>query len=1403
MGNNRAIRLGSLSLVVLALFACEGGGCQGMEPIPAGFDTTDRVEHAAQVRLTDSGLRFLETSLFPIVSESLPDGIEVPVPEKVKAGPLDIVLCETADCLARITLESLTLTPSSPNHLAARVLVGMDSRNGNGDKARWDGTCDLEIDTSRGDRPVIGMDVEVALVEETEGPRAGYTRVEVERVEIAEGYEIEGDDIDFSGLIGVCNVFDWVQGLLVGAIEGQLQSVVDSALCQKRGPVACPPATYAVPDENDPESVCRFGPAEEDRCVPILLGVEGQADLGQALLSSISPGALAPVQFLAAATGDLESAPEGVSLSVGLGLRSMDEAFELSPGHNPCVPETIAPPKPQIPRVNAFRSNGGVSEEDVHVSLGIAEDFLNYAAYHFFDSGGLCLSAGTELSQQLSSGLFSLLIPEIRELTFPTPSAPIRMAVRPQAQPVFEIGEGSESDPLLSLSVPSLEVDIYAYMSERYVRFMTLRTNLKVALNLETQGDVLAPTIVRLEATGSEVSHSALLREDPKALAELLESLVGQLAGSIADSLGEFTLPEIMGMGLWLPNQGITAVEAGPHEFLALALRLTRNESAPARTETEASLVEVRLDPRAQSLATFAQADPGEVTIEVNSATGLLGYQRLEVSTRVDKGPWSPWTDGPQVRVRSNLLKLEGRHEVQVRTRLAGLPETTDRTPAVIPVTVDHQAPVLRLSKTDTPDVIALVAADIVDPARALSVRVRPLGGKFGPFAPLDTLPVVDGRQNTYAISVSGLPHPNHVLSGHASYEVQVRDSSGLTSNARIAMSPARAPVASPSKANTGASMVVAQETLAPRGLELPGCAVTPAPQHGRMPAWMLCLGLAVIGAWRRRTTRRHRAHARNGATATRRWNSLRLAAFLVALLSGCSCNDAPACANGCEAAPEGTTLGQICCPSRAMCVNYDLVEVCAPGYACKGPEHVRITGSCELSCDACELQPPLDEGVMATHTDHTVMDNGDVIVSGYAPGVLPGQRYGDLVVGRIAAGTDALQFTLVDGVPAEGRVNGDPDGFRRGIIDPGDDVGRYSSITHVGETLYISYYDATHGHLRVASGPLGELKVRTIDDEGDAGRYSSIAATPNGRVAVAYLGVALDESSGAVTSQVRVAELVHTESTADFRVRTVFSAPMPCRPEFCGEAQACLETGLCAPEDERECDPGCEDGMACVAGACEKDLADSFIEDRPPAVGVFTRLAQLNGAWVLAFQDNQAGRVMISYESNGAFVTPIEVDSGMAGAGLSLAIDEATQTAHLAYQKRATGALVYTRVQLTGNAPQIDRYQVDRGLGPVDEPFLDGRHVVGEDTAITLRRDGTLRIAYQDATAGHAKMATFASTGDPAFQIEVLDDTETSGFFVRESEVLGAAGAELVTTLLFRTPEAGVTRVLRTPPAP
>ncbi len=1284
------------------LIACGGGGCGGcgdgcgVAPIPGGFPIEQRVPNSAQVRLTDEGIAFLENNADALVALALPDGLEFPIPPTTTrqsisvCGNTQIEICRDGNCLVRGEIRSLDLQAQPPNGLRATIRLSLESlrctsRNPDGscaaasngplnirlsDSFLCSGGINATLNTTRGSRPDIGIIADIGLEEEDEVARRGYTKVVVRSVGLEPGRGFEsgnGTDITLDGdggLIGF--VVDLLPGIilnaLVGTLEDQvgslLQDTIDEQLCTTQGEYGCPTGTFAVPAGDDPDAVCRYAANADAACVPTLLGTDGQGDLGAAFLGSISPGTHAPGQFLLAAGGDGEAVNEGMSVFMYGGFLGTSRDFATVYPHNPCVPVIEPPAIPTIPRAAIFRANTieGLAS-DPHVGIGLSEDFLNHAGYGAFDAGLLCIGAGTSLSQQLSSGLFSLLVPSLNRLTFPEESVPLAVMLRPQRPPTFEIGIGTEDEPLLTVLLDDLQVDFYVWSNERYVRFMTYQADLSLGINLSVMDGEIVPNVVGLTATESTVTNfEDLLDEDPERLAGVIQSVLETFAGMAFGDLGGFALPELMGLELQVQEGGVRGVAEGESEFLGIFanLAVAGAEAFSAPVDTRLALGALELDHRSMTLEHWGDGALPRLHVDL-SAEGPSGAE-LEYSVRLDGMAWSAWTRDPHVVIEDAALRFQARHVVEARARVVGERDSVDLSPAIEQVLVDITAPELELVTEAAGTRIA--AWDVL--AEHLDYRWRLVGdsswSEWERLGDRTILPVI------------------------GDVEVEVRDEAENVASASSALIRG---VGNPNAEGGCGS-----------------CAVD-SPTGGAKGTFVALL--AVLGAMlarRRKEPRRGRSFRANAMSA----RSFLLFTLPVLLaVTGCDCGGKN---------PPADLDGGI-------------------------PEDGDVT------TDGGTLRP-LEPGLLAMHLDMTALTDGTLVLSGYSPGALPSTRYGDLVVGSWN-GT-SVSWEIVDGVPDVAPTR-DPESWRGGIADEGDDVGLFTSIVNDGGTLVIAYHDRTNGALKVASGTLGgEWSVTEVDGDGAQG-YTSLVRTSSGW-AVSYLAITPPATlPGRPVSQVRVATA--SSPGGPWTVAEVTGGEIACRPQFCGGAD-CLATGECTS------DPG------------EAEvLDDPYVEDLPPAIGLHTSLAATSSGLALAYYSRAEGNLYgVSFEG-GAWGTPFLIDgygvgdpnTGDCGLHASLAVDSAGVW-HVAYVDGAEEALKYARIEGT----TITRELVDDGE---TEGSTDGRHVVGDDADIAVTASGEVRIAYQDATRQDARFARKASGG--AWAVTVIDESDSTGYFTTQ----------------------------------
>ena len=785
----------------MLVFACGGGGCSGcagcgISPIPGAFPVAQRIPNSAQVRLTSGGIGFLESNITPIITNVLGTGLDFPVhtiSQSITVGT--ITICNDDHCTAHIDIESVDITPTTPNELVIHLRAILHSRHGSCvpgaagcnlstfTNAHWPGTvhvlfdtsCNVGIDTTAGSRDYVGLTATLRLSNITGHPaRNGYTQLEVVSVALTSGEDVEDADLDLTG--GVCGVasgIGFVKNLIVSQITGQLSGLINGAigdnLCTRVGPTGCPTGTFPDPtNPMDPMTVCRYGAAHSDACVPMLLGTDGRGDLGGSFLGGFSPGTHAPIQLVLAAGGDGIAMNNGMTVDMVGGFMSMDRTFTTSPGHNSCVPR-IDPPTPFPPviaQAPAFLGNviPGTTTS-AHLGIGIAEDYMNYAGYGMFDSGMLCIGTGTRLSQQLSTGLLSALVRSLNALTFPETNSAVAISVRPQLPPTFTVGTDPGS-PLLTITLPHAMIDFYVWSTERYVRFMTYQTDLVIAMNLEANAGHITPMIVSVTPTHSVVTNSELLAEPPAMLASTLETVIHSFAGMLTSGIGPVNLPAIMGFNLDVPPGGIIGVANGDDRFLSIWANLALAHDTRA-IDTQVELSDLVLSPESMEVEHWGQTHN---TLWVHFASeGAETSEQVEYQYRVDQGPWSAWTRDQSIQIDDDVLLLQARHQVEARSRIVGSEHTIDATPASATILVDTIPPTVELARS--PNGMAATADDIISEGD-LTYRFRVDHGEWSAWS----------TQDEIALGADALAQARLTV------EVEARDEAGNVGSAQQAL---------------------------------------------------------------------------------------------------------------------------------------------------------------------------------------------------------------------------------------------------------------------------------------------------------------------------------------------------------------------------------------------------------------------------------------------------------------------------------------------------------------------------------------------------------------------------------------------------------------------------------------
>ncbi len=1343
-----------------------------MTPLPQGFPVKDRIENAASVRLTKAGLEFMNDNLSSLIGQFggdlLKDGVfvqEIPKSEtNVSLGVnIPITICPQGSdpngkphrCVIEADIKTST-DPANPNRLKLKTAAPNLIKLGGNLKTKAelinlsakligiDAPIQVSIgkgkngDCSSSNFTDVPVDVDVAIVTDTNqahGARTGLSRVKISKFDL----NIPEGDVHICGKCDtpiVCNVWDGVigfagglaKGLLIDQLKGPLQDQIDSALCIKGDPNVSPPCPVgsSPKDPKDPGSTCVFDD-NKDECASFALGTEGTINLGGAL-SSFSPTTTGGLDFLFG-VGGLSPNPNNGGLPLG-DLNPINEgaSLALSGGANAnplskCVNPAVLQKPTNIPTPQLLLGNdvpGWPSDiPPPHFGLALSEAFVNYAMGGIYNSGLLCLQIGTDQVAQLNASALGLLIPSFKTLPLQKQNAPVGLVMKPTNPPTVKVGTGADpkKDPTLGIDLKGLGIDFYVWSSDRYIRAFSASFDLGVPVNLSVSKEGLTPQISDLAISGMKITNSELLSESPAKIAGGLEGLLGAAVGqalggglspidlsSALASLG-FTLniPESVDGG---ESPGIRKVTEGSHNFLGIFASLgiagaqpQAYKLPPQASKTSARITDRKIDPAGLRITTASRSNAPTLLV---SASSSLAGQKIQYSYRVDKGFWRPWTSADQLVIRDDMLQIQGKHTIYIKSRVQGQPLTEDPEPIAIPVTLDVEPPRVQLRRDG--DALAVRAVDDVADDAELKVRHAIDQGAFTDWEPYHegiriprqgnkvTVEVKDGEENITTIS--------QALRGKV-------DETGKASSDGC------------------------------------GCSV---PGQSSTGSWQLC-ALGVAGVLTLLRSRRRRL---------RRLREVAAGVTVMAVAgswSGCSCSD------------DGANTDQI-----------------APAGGSGGEGGGGPTNPCNPD-DGCETLQP---GLIGSYTSAAAASDGTLWIAGYNEGDLnEGYPYGDLVVGKYSAEKNAVEWQTVDGTNPDEEV--DPtayntEGWRGGKVDPGPDVGLWTSIAvGEGDKPMVAYHDVTNGALKFASfdgEKWSSYTVQQKDKKSQIGRYAKMVLV-GGKPVIAYMFYEPGQG-GFASSGVRVArgKTAVPAAPGDWAFEDAFvNAQTPCRASLCEGNNKCnLASGKCEAVVDG-CDK-CGSDSACFAGDGGPKCQDIATAAKPEAylnaTGLYVAAALLpsKSDIGLAFYDRIRGNVWVA-RKEGAWAAKLAdgqngdnpgTDTGDMGIGLSLAIDDKGDW-HLAYVSGLDETLRY--LALPGGAPGPASTVVDYGGPPnVNEPSAD-KNLVGDDSSIRVA-GGKITIAYQNATGGKLRVAT-SSDGKVWSRTEVQQNGKFAGYFSQQ----------------------------------
>lgn len=310
-----------------------------------------------------------------------------------------------------------------------------------------------------------------------------------------------------------------------------------------------------------------------------------------------------------------------------------------------------------------------------------------------------------------------------------------------------------------------------------------------------------------------------------------------------------------------------------------------------------------------------------------------------------------------------------------------------------------------------------------------------------------------------------------------------------------------------------------------------------------------------------------------------------------------------------------------------------------------------------------------------------------------------------------------------------------------------------------------VSYYDATNKKLKfavLASAEDRSWKTITLKEQPGAnvGRYSKMVMV-GGKPVIAFLQIE-SGNGGKTRSKVIVARanIEVPQEASDFRFEdAAVEEENPCASTTCAGGQQCVKTtGVCTPT-VGGCTPAdCGAGKACVteAGKATCVATKSNTQTYPDVFGDYISLAQSAGKLGMVVYDRPHGNLVALDEQGegkwgrtivdgetGSRKDKTAIDTGDVGVAASLAIDN-SGTWHITYVSGLDETLRY--ITVTGGKPGKSEI-IDDGSTVDGKAFPDGKHVIGDDSAVRAEGD-VITVYYQDATIGTLRRAAGTKSG-------------------------------------------------------
>jgi hypothetical protein len=1252
-----------------------------MAPLPNGSLPADQtIEGGAQVRVTPAGFTKLTAIVPAVLNDSLDDGFCLGENQVVDAGIAEASICSgndgmcTPGCQIDILVDSVDMSVPQDDTFNVRVQFDLDADIRIDYEVFWviSGNCNVDATLNDG---VIDVDIAFGI-----DPATGELTINLDQIR-----QLDISGLSLSGCGGLADIVDAALGLVSALLDSFLGDFILDFLT----PVIDDLIQGFLPDP---------------------LGLEGVMDLGD-MLGSVSPGTSATMEMRMVPGGYVALQNGGLSLGIITGINADEDLATRTPDLDSepafCVPPMAAPDFSAPPASLATTARQtfsllpagefqGAPDPAFDMAIGLSETTLDLIGHHAVTSGAMCLGVGTALSDQLNLGTIGILVPSLAELGSEDGTDPLLLVTRPQKPLDFAIGEGTEEDPSLSISIQEFEIDFYAFLFERFVRGFTIKIGMEIGLNLEYTTDedgnpAIMPVLTGLETDAIELTvlNTEFLREDVDTLEAVLPTVFDLAIPLLADGLGAFSLPDFA--GFTMTDLQTAKIVTSEDEFLAIYANLGTAQMAAGLGEIYPSVKQVMADmaieqgPKTTTragLRSVVTPDPATIrtaivaenvedfpTVTIDVEPYDDQGRPLEYTWNISGGINRPFTQANPIVIRDRALLYQGKYDINLRARVVGDYTTLDQDEVTIPVVIDSVGPRIHAH------LAYAEGTEVVFPSNDLVSDKDTLEFAFGVVGSDE--PYTAWRQSNRA----SFDELRSVLDSNSIVTVYARDELGNQTATDVDLGPVINFHGS-AEGSGGCDCSSTGDSASIAGLGL----------------MLLLTGFLLFG--RRRATVVLRKVTKKGTTApfltVAVWVGISIS---VSMTPGCSC--------------EGDPGGDVTCE-----VDEDCADLC-------------VEGEIPICFDnVCVCADDVPMGRIGQHSDLDISSGGAAWVSAY------NSIHGDLMVakwensGRIE--NDAWEF--VDGVP-EGPIVLPQSEIRNGIFAAGEHVGQYTSMAVSNDdTPMTSYYDVDNASLKFAALYQGIWKIHTIEEGaigGDpelgftvVGQYSSISVNPiDGRPAIAYFAQIAD-GAGMVRTEVRYASAQTTTpgAAADWSIWVVDAVDVPAP----------------GPDDAPDIYP--------IPEGTGLFITTARVSDGSPVVVYYNRM---DGDLMLARFDTVAG----------AFMAPEIIDGAGVDVGWypSVAVD-ATDELHFSYVSATNDDLLY--INTIDRVPEIvdDGYRIvgttDDGL---PKPEF---HFVGDDSSIVMTQVGPVityqdatsheLLVSQRNSSGLWEFTTLAGAEDP-----------------------------------------------------